>query len=125
MSDSQRSCIGFLALIAALGFAVLALLAGGVGSLVESFGGDAFGVDVRSGTIMGIGIFIFFFAISVYMFFTIRDLSWLPAILAGAYTILPDIILGPEDDILILILGGAISGFMAYKKNKLAQEEDE
>jgi hypothetical protein len=67
---------------------------------------------------LSIGTFVFFFAISIYWFLKIRDYSWFPAIAAGIYTIVPDLILGPEDDILVLILGGVISGLLAYRKEK-------
>lgn len=119
MTDTKRSCLGFFFLITALGLAGISLFWGGVGWLVEGLGGGSIGLDLRSGTILGVGFFAFFFILAVYMFITIKDYSWFPALLAGAYSILPDFILGPEDDILALIIGAGLSGILAWRKTRI------
>jgi hypothetical protein len=118
MSNGQKSCLGFLFLFAALALSVLTLLAGGFNAVVQWFSGEVPGLNSRIVIILAVGIFVFFFAISIYWFLKVRDYSWFPAILAGIYTIVPDLIFGPEDDILVLILGGVISGLLAYRKEK-------
>lgn len=118
MSDGKKSCLGFVFLIGALALAVLALIAGGIGEVVNYLGGNSFGVGIRSGLILGVGAFIFFFVVAVYLFVTIRNFSWFPAIAAGVYAVLPDLIIGPEDDIVVLILGGLISGLLAWRQTR-------
>jgi hypothetical protein len=118
MTNGQKSCLGFLFLFAALSLSVLTLLAGGFNAVAQWLSGKVFGIDLRAAIILSIGIFAFFFAISIYWFMKIHDYSWFPAIAAGIYTIVPDLIFGPEDDILVLILGGVISGWLAYRKGK-------
>lgn len=121
MSDGKKSCLGFVFLIGALALAVLALIAGGIGEVVNYLGGNSFGVGIRSGLILGVGAFIFFFVVAVYLFVTIRNFSWFPAIAAGVYAVLPDLIIGPEDDIVVLILGGLISGLLAWRQTRGAE----
>ena len=123
MSDGKKSCLGFIFLIGALVLAVLALVAGGIGEVVNYLGGNTFGVDIRSGLIIGVGALVFFFVLAVYMFITIRNYSWFPAIAAGVYTVLPDLIIGPEDDIIVLILGGFISGFLDWRQSQGAERK--
>ena len=38
MSDSKESCIGFAALVLGLGLAIVSVLVGGVGALIELMG---------------------------------------------------------------------------------------
>jgi hypothetical protein len=123
MSDGKKSCLGFIFLIGALVIAVLALVAGGIGEVVNYLGGNTFGVGIRSGLIIGVGALVFFFVLAVYMFITIRNYAWFPAIAAGVYTVLPDLIIGPEDDIVVLILGGLISGLLAWRQSQGAKGE--
>ncbi|MDH5507799.1 MAG: hypothetical protein OEZ02_11325 [Anaerolineae bacterium] len=118
MSDGKKSCLGFVFLIAAMALAVLALFSGGLGSLITWLGGQSFGLDLRTGTILGVGAFVFFFVLAVYMFIQVKEYSWFPAILSGAYAVLPDIFLGPEDDIVVLILGAVISGLLVWRKER-------
>jgi len=107
MKDSHRSCLGFIFILLALGL--------GIGAAV----GGWMGADFRAGIILGIGTFIFFCVIAGYFFLQIKDWSWIPAIASGIYLLLPDLILGPEDDFLIMLLGGLISVFLAWRKNKI------
>ena len=118
MTDGKKSCLGFLFLFAALGLSILTLLAGGFNAVVKWVSGEIPGVALRTVFILSGGVFVFFFAIAIYWFLKMRDFSWFPAIAAGIYTVLPDLIFGPEDDILVLILGGVISGLLAYRREK-------
>ena len=108
MSDGKRSCFGFVFLLAAL---VLAVVFGITGWAERDF---------RTGAILGIGAFAFFAALSAYMFITIKDYAWLPAVFGGLYALLPDLIAGPSDDIVVLILGAVISGIWSWRRNKRA-----
>ncbi len=118
MSDGKKSCLGFLFLIAALVLAGLVLIIGGFDAMISWLGGGSFGLSVKTTTVIAFVIFMIFFAISLIMFISIRDWSWLPAIAGGVYTILPDVILGPQDDIIALVLGVVISGLLALRKGK-------
>ena len=108
MSDGKRSCFGFVFLLAALVLAAVFGIGGWVGR------------DFRTGAILGIGAFAFFAALSAYMFITIKDYAWLPAVFGGLYALLPDLIAGPSDDIVVLILGAVISGIWSWRKSKRA-----
>jgi len=118
MSDGKKSCLGFLFLIAALVLAGLVLIIGGFDAVISWLGGESFGLSVKTATVMAFVIFMIFFAVSLVMFISVRDWSWLPAIAGGVYTILPDIILGPQDDIIAMVLGVVISGLLAWRKGK-------
>ncbi len=117
LSDGKKGCLGFVFLAIAIFISVLTILSGGIGSIIGSFGGDTW-LSLRSGTILAIGIFSFFFMISIYWFIKIKNYAWLPMIFSTLYAVLPDIILGPEDDIGALILGTILSGVMAWRQNK-------
>lgn len=117
MSDGRKSCLGFVFLILGLGLAVLSLVAGGLGELVKVFGMESI-INLKTGLYIAIGVFVVLFVAAMVMFISIRDWTWLPAIFGGVYTILPDLILGPEDDILALIGGVALSGLLNYVTNK-------
>lgn len=106
MSDRRRSCLGFVFLFAALGLAVLALIGGWIGW------------DFRTGAILSVGTFAFFAVLSIYMFVTIRDYAWFPAVIGGLYAVLPDLIAGPTDDIWVLVGGAVLSGFLSWRKRK-------
>lgn len=118
MSDGRKSCLGFGFLILGLLLAGASLLAGGIGQLVEFLGGNAAGINFRTGLYIAIGIFVVLFAASIYFFVSIRDWAWLPAIAGGVYTILPDLILGPEDDVLALVAGVVLSGLFSWVRNR-------
>ncbi|MBN1231250.1 MAG: hypothetical protein JXA19_05260 [Anaerolineales bacterium] len=118
MTDSKRSCLGILSMLAALVFSVLILVAGGFGALIKWMGGNFLWLDLRVGTILAVAIFLFFSCIAIYMFVKVKDYSWFPMILSGLYAILPDLIFGSNDDILVLILGAGISSMMAWRNNK-------
>lgn len=109
MTDGRRACLGFVFLIAALALAVLF----GVGGWIV--GGDA-----GTGLIAAIITFIIFAGLAIYMFVSIRDYAWLPAVAGGLYAILPDLLLGPVDDGLILAAGIVVSGIMAWRKNRIS-----
>ncbi len=124
MSDGRKSCLGVFFLLLALTLAVFGVFSGGIGSLVNAFGGDA-ALDLRVGAILGIGAFVFCFAISLYLFITVRDWAWIPMILSTLYAVLPDIILGPEDDILLLVLGGVVSALLAWQRDRSGKKKAE
>ncbi|MBN2045234.1 MAG: hypothetical protein JW757_09460 [Anaerolineales bacterium] len=114
MSDSKKSCLGFTALILGLGLAVVSLVAGGIGELVRFLGGDSLGINLKNGAIIAGIVFGLLFLTAVYFFISIRDWSWLPAIAGGVYAVLPDLVLGPEDDVLAMVAGVGISGLLSY-----------
>lgn len=110
MSDRNRSCLGFVFLTAALALAVIALL------------GGWFGWDFRTGVILSIATFAFFAALAAYMFITIKDYAWLPVVAGGLYAVLPDLLAGPTDDALAIVLGVIISGFWSWRRSKRTQD---
>lgn len=106
MSDGKRSCFGFVFLTAALVFSAVFGIGGWVGQ------------DFRTGLTLSLGVFAFFAALSAYFFITIKDYAWLPAVLGGLYAILPDLFLGPSDDIVVMLAGTVISGIWSWRKNR-------
>ncbi len=122
MSDRKRTCLGFGFLIAALVLAGAAVFVGGLDTLIDFFAslirGESFKLNVSLALGIGVGIFILFSAIALILFFSVKNWSWLPAILGGAYAILPDLIFGPEDDIVALALGVVISGLLAWRRER-------
>lgn len=118
MSDGRKSCLGFGFLILALTLAGISVIAGGISSLVSRFAGETVGFDLKTGMILAIGIFILFALIALAFFISIRDWSWFPAIFGGVYAIMPDLIFGPEDDVIALILGVVLSGLLAYVRDR-------
>jgi hypothetical protein len=118
MSDTAKSCLGFFFLFSAITLAVLGVFSGGLGSLISWLGGESYGINLRTGSMIGIGAFAFFFVLSIYSFIKIKNWAWFPAIFGALYAVLPDIILGPEDDIGIVLLGAAISGIITWRQNK-------
>jgi len=121
MKDSTKSCLGFSALILALGLASVSLLVGGVGELVTQFGGNSLGINFRTGLIGAFVVFGLLFLTALYFFISVRDWSWIPAILGGVYAILPDIVLGPQDDVAALTLGVVASAVLNYFMNRRGQ----
>ena len=93
MTDGRRSCLGFIFLGASFVLGFVALFWGWIGW------------DLRTGAVLSAGFFAFFLALAAYMFITIRDYAWLPAVFGGLYAVLPDLIVGPADDIGALALG--------------------
>ena len=120
ISDGKKGCIGFLFLGFAIVISFLTIFSGGIGSIISSFGGEAW-LSLRSGTILAVGTFAFFFVISIYWFIKIKNYAWLPMIFSTLYAVLPDIILGPEDDIGALFLGVILSGAMSWRQNRKAK----
>lgn len=118
MSDTRKSCLGFIFMIAAVTIAITAVLLGGVGSAVESMGGSLFGLNLKSGAIIGFIAFSISALLAIYMFFQVKNLSWLPTIIAGVYAILPDILAGPADDIGVLVAGAMLSGLLAWRQQR-------
>ena len=118
MSDTRKTCLGFIFMIAAVTIAIAALLLGGVGSAVEELGGSLFGLNLKSGAIIGFVAFAVSALLAVYMFFQVKNLSWLPTIIAGVYAILPDIMVGPTDDAVALVLGAVLSGLLAWRQQR-------
>jgi hypothetical protein len=122
MSDGWKTCFGFGFLILGLGLAVLSLITGGIGELVTFLGGDSLGIDFRLGLYIAAGLFGLLFLASIGFFISIRNWSWLPAIAGGVYAVVPDLILGPEDDVAAMIVGIAASGLLAYLKSRHGQK---
>ncbi len=114
MSDGKKSCLGFTALILGLGLAAVSLLVGGIGQLVLFLGGDSLGINLKTGLIAAVVVFALLFISAIYFFVSIKEWAWLPAIAGGVYAILPDLVLGPEDDVLAMIAGVGISGLLSY-----------
>lgn len=77
--------------------------------------------DFQTGLVLGLSVFLFFSVLAAYQFFKIRDWAWLPAVAGGVYAVLPDLFLGPADDIGAILLGAAISGVMAWRRGRDAQ----
>lgn len=128
MSDGKKSCLGFAALVLGLGLAIVSILAGGVGQLVTALGGNSLGLNIKSGLIAGLVIFGILFFVAIYFFIRIKDYSWFPAIAAGIYAVVPDIIQGPQDDFIVM-LGGVILSviweiFENRHERKMAARED-
>lgn len=108
MSDRRRILLGFVLLLVAL-----------LGAAVVGMGGWI-GRDFQTGALLGLGTFVLFGGLAIYQFVKIRDYAWLPAVAGGIYAILPDIILGPTDDIWVLVGGAAISGLLSWRKRRRA-----
>ena len=122
MSDGWKTCFGFGFLILGLALAAISLLAGGIGELVTFFGGDAMGISLRTGFYISVGIFVVLFLAAIGFFVSIRNWTWLPAIAGGIYAVVPDLILGPEDDAIAMITGVLASGLLAYLKSRHEQK---
>ncbi len=114
MKDGTKSCLGFTFLILGLILAVVSLFAGGVGELVTFLGGDSLGINLKVGLYIAIGVFVVLFAAAIVMFVSVRDWAWIPAILGGVYAILPDLMIGPQDDIFAVIGGVLLSAALNY-----------
>jgi len=106
MSDTKKSCLGLVFIVAAVVLGVAALVAGSIG------------MDLRRGAIVGVATFVFFFTIAAYLFLKINNWGMLPVIAGMVYTILPDVILGPEDDLLAVLLGAVISAVLAWRSQR-------
>jgi predicted membrane channel-forming protein YqfA (hemolysin III family) len=118
MSDASKSCLGFGFLILALTLAGISVIAGGVGTLVSRFAGETGGFDLKTGMYLAIGIFVLFSLIALVFFISVRNWSWFPAIFGGVYAVMPDLIFGPEDDAVALLLGVVLSGLLAYVRDR-------
>jgi hypothetical protein len=80
--------------------------------------GGWIGRDFRTGSILGIAAFMFFFVLAAYFFLKIRDWALLPAVAGGIYAVLPDVIFGQGDDIIAIILGAGISLLLAWRRER-------
>lgn len=118
MSDGRKSCLGFGFLILALTLAAVSVIAGGIGSMVSQFAGEVVSFNLKTGFFLAIGVFVLFSLIALAFLISVRDWSWFPAIFGGVYAIMPDLIIGPEDDIFALILGVVLSGLLAYLRDR-------
>ncbi len=129
MSDGWKTCFGFGFLILGMGLAATSLLVGGVGELVTFLGGNSLGIDFQLGVYIALGLFAALFVAAIAFFISIRNWSWLPAIAGGIYTVMPDLILGPEDDAVAMVLGvvasGLLSALKARREQKLAKSRPE
>ena len=106
MSDGQKSCLGFLFVFAAVILSVAVWIAGWAG------------MDFKRGTIVAVATFVFFFVIAAYLFLKVQNWGLLPIIASVVYTILPDLIIGPEDDLVVLVVGALISGVIAWRTQR-------
>jgi hypothetical protein len=118
MSDGKKSCLGFGFLILALGLAGVSVIAGGINSLVADVNGEVPWFDLKTGVFVAIGLFVLFALIALLFFISVRNWAWFPAIFGGVYAILPDLIFGPEDDVIALVLGVVLSGALAYVQDQ-------
>ncbi len=109
MSDGKRGCLGFVFLAAALGLSFIF----GVATWVNQ--------DLRSGAIIGFLTFAVFAVASAYMFISIKDYAWLPAVFGGVYALLPDLILGPGDDFGVLLIGTILTGILSWRRSRNPQ----
>ena len=107
MRDGTRACLGFVFLAAAL---VLAVLFG--------IGGWALGGDAGSGLTVALATFAIFAIAAVYMFVKIRDYAWIPAVLGGVYAILPDLLIGPADDAVVVVAGVVMSALLSWRRGR-------
>ena len=78
--------------------------------------------DLKTGIIVAIGLFLLFALISLLFFISVHNWAWFPAIFGGVYAILPDLVFGPEDDALALVLGVALSGLLAYLRERRGKD---
>jgi hypothetical protein len=122
VSDGKKSCLGFGFLILALTLAGISVFAGGISTLASWLSGESTGFDLRTGLILAVGLFVVFALISALFFISVRNWSWFPAIFGGVYAILPDLISGPADDAVALIAGAALSGALAYLRERRGKE---
>jgi hypothetical protein len=118
MSDGSKSCLGFGFLILALTLAGISVIAGGISSLVSRFAGEAVGFDLKTGMYLAIGVFVLFTLIALVFFISVRNWAWFPAIFGGVYAVMPDLIFGPEDDAVALLLGVVLSGLLAFVRDR-------
>ncbi|HSG24572.1 MAG TPA: hypothetical protein VLA32_00525 [Anaerolineales bacterium] len=125
MSDGWKTCFGFSFLILGLVLALLSVLAGGLGQLVESLGGNAWGIDLGLGVKIAAGVFVILFVAAIAFFVSIRNWAWFPAIAGGVYAVLPDLILGPEDDALAILAGVLASGVLTRLKSRREKKMDQ
>jgi hypothetical protein len=109
MKDGSRACLGFVFLIAAL---VLAALFG--------INGWVLGGDANTSFVAALITLFIFATLAVYMFLSIKDYAWIPAVLGGVYAILPDLLLGPVDDAVVLVAGVVVSGILAWRRGRSA-----
>lgn len=116
MSEWSKFLMGIGSLVTAGLLALLAVLGGGLGSMVTWLGGESFGINLKTGAILGIGMFAFFLTLAVYFFIKIKDWSLLPAVFGALYAVLPDILVGPQDDLVALLLGAALTGILAWRR---------
>ena len=122
MSEGKRTCLGFAFLFAALVFAAAAVYVGGMSALVGGVAslvrGESFKLAAGTAWIIGIGIFVAFSAIAIIIFLSFKNWSWLPAVLGGIYTVMPDLIFGHVDDAVALVLGVLASGLLAWRRER-------
>ena len=125
MSDGWKTCFGFSFLILGLVLALLSVMAGGLGELVESLGGNAWGIDLDLGIKIAAVVFVILFVAAIAFFISIREWTWLPAIAGGIYAVVPDLIFGPEDDALAILAGVLASGILTQLKSRREKKMDQ
>jgi hypothetical protein len=122
VSEGKRTCLGFGFLIAALIFAVAAVSVGGMSALVGVVAswiqGESFKLAAGTAWVIGIGFFVAFTAIAIIIFLSLKNWTWLPAVLGGIYTIMPDLIFGHVDDTVAIVLGILASGLLAWRRER-------
>lgn len=106
MSDRKRILFGLV-------FLLVALLGAALVNIVGWSAGE-----YRVGAIAGLVTFVVFAGLAAYHFIKVRDWAWLPAVAGGLYAVLPDLILGPADDLGAILLGAALTGFMSWRRKR-------
>lgn len=82
-------------------------------------------IDTRAGYILGICVFLFFGSLAGYTFYQVESWAWVPLILGSVYVILPELIVGPADDFLAIVLGGLITGVLNWRKQQRKELADD
>ncbi|MQC26314.1 MAG: hypothetical protein DWG76_02545 [Chloroflexi bacterium] len=111
MSDRRRAVLGFVFLALAMGLAVVALIGGSIGW------------DFKTGVILSVGTFVVLAGFSAYLFISIRNYAWFPAVVGGLYAVLPDLVAGPADDAGVLLLGAALSGLLSWRRKRKVERD--
>lgn len=106
MSDRVRILRGFLLLVVAL-----------IGAALVNILGWAWG-EYQAGALLGLAVFVLFAGLAVYQFVRVRDWAWLPAVAGGLYAVLPDLILGPADDIGAILLGAVLTAVLSWRRGR-------
>lgn len=109
MSDSSKSCLSIIFFTSAF---LLPML---------GFAGGWAIWDLKTGTEIALIIFGFFFLAAIITLLLVKRPSWLiiclPFVVGFLYTIIPDPLLGPFDDTLMMLIGSVLT-FILWKKRQ-------